>query len=48
MSERRRIRWLVPILGLALGIVPNLLGIVEGTSKSQLNRARVLLRSSLP
>jgi len=28
--------------------IANLLGIVEGTSKSQLNRARVLLRSSLP
>jgi RNA polymerase sigma-70 factor (ECF subfamily) len=28
--------------------IANLLSIVEGTSKSQLNRARVLLRSSLP
>lgn len=28
--------------------IADLLGIVEGTSKSQLNRARVLLRSSLP
>jgi len=28
--------------------IANRLGIVEGTSKSQLNRARVLLRSSLP
>lgn len=28
--------------------IAGMLGIVEGTSKSQLNRARVLLRSSLP
>ena len=28
--------------------IANLLGIVEGTSKSQLNRARGILRSSLP
>ncbi|MGH7532574.1 MAG: RNA polymerase sigma factor [Gemmatimonadales bacterium] len=28
--------------------IAELLGIVEGTSKSQLNRARSLLRSALP
>ena len=34
--------------GYTHGEIANLLGIVEGTSKSQLNRARLLLRSSLP
>ena len=34
--------------GYTHGEIANMLGIVEGTSKSQLNRARSLLRSSLP
>lgn len=36
------------IHGYTHGEIAGLLGIVEGTSKSQLNRARFLLRSALP